>query len=199
MKVDRQQLLNDIGITKPENELRVGEWVSISQNKKLTEEFIRNFNVNLCWRSICRHQTLSESFIEEFCNEVYWLTISQFQTLSEDFIRNHQNDVGWGNISEEQKLSEEFIEEFQDKVYWKGISSFQTLSDRFLIDFKNKIDWNIYFYYHQASFSIIKKFITKTSYLNINELNHSTLNDAQKSEINKMLKLKYSFINQKAN
>jgi hypothetical protein len=176
MVIDRQQLLKEIGVTKKEKKLKVKDWLKISQKKNLSEDFIRTFNVYLCWRSICSFQKLSETILEEFKDEVYWMTISKYQ-----------------------KLSEEFIREFEAKVYWPDISSSYNLSLSFLIEFKNKIDWNLYFYHQCNDFQILKKFISKTDYANINELPHLILNENQKMELNKILALKYTFINKTIN
>lgn len=199
MTIDRQQLLNEIGIFKNENEISFSGWVDISQDKILSEEFIRIFRNHICWNNVCRFQKLSETFLEEFKAEAYWVTLSRYQSLSEDFIRKHQNDVYWANISFYQVLSENFIREFEDKVFWIGISSYQNLSLAFLIEFKNQITWKNYFHHNRTNFHIVKKIISKTDYVNINELPHSMLNVEQKKELYKIIALKYMFINKPIN
>ena len=75
----------------------------------------RKLQDKVYWGYISENQKLSEDFIKEFQDKVYWNYISKYQKLSEDFIREFQYKVDWIYISSYQKLSEDFIREFQDK------------------------------------------------------------------------------------
>lgn len=97
------------------------QWVDISADQKLSEDFIREFQDKVIWAIISVKQNLSESFIREFQDKVIWRLISTYQKLSEDFIREFQNKVNWNLISKHQKLSNEFIEEFKDKLNFDAI------------------------------------------------------------------------------
>ena len=92
------------------------DWVDIGC-KKLSEDFIREFQDKVDWDIISYHQRLSENFIREFEDKVDWGLISHLQTLSEDFIREFKDKVHWGCISLYQELSQEFINEFKDYIY----------------------------------------------------------------------------------
>ena len=116
-------------------------WLEISANQKLSEEFIREFKDNVNWYCISANQKLSEEFIREFQDKVVWSYISAHQKLSEEFMREFKEKVVWNQISAFQKLSEEFIREFQEKVVWNQISAFQKLSEQFIKEFKDKVDW----------------------------------------------------------
>lgn len=101
-------------------------WFTISSNEfKLTDDFIREFQGLLNWRTVSICQNLSEEIIEEFSHYVDWNDISSCQTLSEGFIRKHQNKLNWRDLSRCQLLSQEFIEEFEDSVDWFEISESQ--------------------------------------------------------------------------
>jgi len=79
--------------------------------KKLSEDFIREFEDKVNWYRISKYQVLSESFIREFEDRVNWKEISEYQVLSESFIREFEDRVNWERISKYQKLSENFIRE----------------------------------------------------------------------------------------
>ena len=190
----RNCLLEKNGIKKKENELFLSDWEELSELRILSEEFIREFKDKVDWYLVSIYQVLSEGFIREFKDDVVWSYISQYQTLSEDFIREFQNELEWEEITEEQNLSENFIREFQQKVDWGWISEKYKVTDAFLIEFKDKIDWNVYFDFNVPSFVIYKKFIYKTHFIDLDGLNTSLLDDNQKRDIEKILKLKYVFI-----
>ena len=111
------------------------DWRFISDNFRLSEEFIREFSDKVNWYNISYSQKLSEDFIREFKDKVNWRLISNNQELSESFIREFKDKVDWSYISARQKLSESFIREFKDKVYWSHISCYQKLSDEFCKEF----------------------------------------------------------------
>ena len=67
------------------------------------------------WVDISINQSLSEDFIREFQDKVDWDWISKYQNLSEDFIREFKDKVDWYYISKYQKVSNKFIEEFFQK------------------------------------------------------------------------------------
>ena len=130
----RYTVVDSIRKKKPFN------WEYISENKELSEDFIREFQDKVDLKNISAQQKLSEDFIREFKDKVYWCEIS-CQKLSEDFIREFQDKVHWPLISIfQKKLSEDFIREFQDKVHWCVISIFQKLSEDFKKEFQDKVD-----------------------------------------------------------
>ena len=133
-------------------------WNYISAYQKLSENFIREFQDKINWRRISRCQKLSEDFIREFKDKVNWYCISKEQKLSEDFIKKNQDKVEWGYISSYQKLSENFIREFQDKVSWRNIPIYQKLSEKFIREFQNEVDWYRITEYQKLSENFIKEF-----------------------------------------
>ena len=136
-------------------------WINVSRNIQLSEEFIREFQDKFDWKSISINQKLSEDFIREFQNRVNWDYISEYQKLSEDFIREFQNKVDWYVISRCQKLSEDFIREFKDKIDWSNVSIYQKLSEDFIREFKDKVDWCNLLIYQKLSENFIKEFKDK--------------------------------------
>ena len=170
MNGKKRSLLKYIGIEKPVNEITSDEWNTISFADNLSEEFIREFKNEVFWDYISKHQNLSENFIIEFEGYVFWDYICKYQKLSEGFIREHQ-----------------------DKVDWDNISCYQKLPDDFLLEFNKMINWHCYFSTQVASYLIMRKFILKSYCDNIEHINNSKLNNAQKQEIDKLLSLKYIF------
>ena len=122
-----------------------------------------------------------------------WEDICIDYTLSEEFIREFQDQIDWRNVSTYQKMTENFIREFEDKVCWYRVPTSQSLSDRFVIEYNNKVDWEFYFYYTEGSFPIMKKYISKTNHKNCSEFKTKHLNQKQKEEIERLLKLKNVF------
>ena len=144
-------------------------WDYISINKKLSENFIREFQNKINWGYISEYQKLSEGFIREFQNKVNWYCISVYQKLSENFIREFQDKVYWSRISEFQKLSENFIREFQDKVNWYCISESQKLSENFIREFENNVDWGCISINQKLSEDFISEFKNKIYWLYISK------------------------------
>ena len=136
-------------------------WLNVSRNIQLSENFIREFKDKVDWVRISTHQKLSEEFIKEFQNSVNWSYISIYQKLSEEFIREFQNRVNWDYISKYQKLSENFIREFQDKVNWIYISGYQNLSENFIREFKDNVYWIIISINQKLSENFIREFKDK--------------------------------------
>jgi hypothetical protein len=126
-----------------------------------------------------------------------WYYISKNQALSEELIRDYQNEVNWIAISEHQYLSIDFIREMQYKIPWPFLWQKINFSDDELIEFQFHIPWEQYFRYREASFSILKKFITKTSFQNMEQFKSSHLEEVEYTKIKKIIKLKNMFKNKK--
>jgi hypothetical protein len=65
------------------------KWYTISQNVKLSREFLREFQHRIDWIWICKYQTLTEETILEFKDKVYPTGISYYQRFSNEFIINN--------------------------------------------------------------------------------------------------------------
>jgi hypothetical protein len=96
-----------------ENSDEISDWFYVSANKKLSEDFIREFRSKVVWDCISSHQKLSEEFIREFHNVLNWDDISRNQKLSEDFIREFKNKLNLFIVLCYQKLSRKFIQELE--------------------------------------------------------------------------------------
>jgi len=90
--------------------------------------------INWCW---IKNKKLSEDFIREYRDCVDWQEISTKQTLSEAFMKEHRDYIHWSSISTRQKLSEDFIREHRDYIHWQSISGCQTLSEDFIREYRN--------------------------------------------------------------
>jgi hypothetical protein len=126
-----------------------------------------------------------------------WYNISKNQVLSEELIRDFQNEVNWIAISEHQYLSSDFIREMQNKIIWPFLWQRINFSDDELIEFQSHIPWEHYFCYREASFSILRKFITKTPFLNMEQFKSSHLEEVEYTKIKNIIKLKNMFKNKK--
>lgn len=141
--------------------------LSKNQYKKLTINFIRDFQHRVCWEKISLYRNLTERFIREFKTRVDWHNISIQQTLSESFIREFQHLVCWWRISQHQNLSIGFIREFQNKIDWLWLSSNKKLSENVFREFQDEIEWDILVVQVKLSEDFIREFRGKFSYLQI--------------------------------
>ena len=98
------------------NDKILNECIEINNKRDIHNEFITDgkfdidkFKEQANWIAISCNQTLSEEFIREFQDKVNWYHISWKQKLSEDFIREFKDKVCWYHVSRGQKLSKEFI------------------------------------------------------------------------------------------
>jgi hypothetical protein len=176
-------------MTKNENEIKTNLLKQIGymdincEDQSLSED----------WGYISKNKTLSEEFIREFKSVVDWGYISIYQNLSEGFIREFKGFVSWYYLSRYQNLSEEFICEFIDIIDWRFVSRFQNLSEDFIFKYKDKIRWESYFEREKVSFQIIKKFIVNTNYKDVSEIYNCHLNNEERIEIEKLIRLKNMF------
>lgn len=100
-------------------------------SEKEIQQIVKAQN-DIYWWSISEDQKLSEGFIREFQTKVDWWGISRYQILSEEFIEKFQDKVCWYWISRNQELSEKFIEKFQDLVNWNLVLRYQKLPKNFI-------------------------------------------------------------------
>ena len=116
------------------------DWIELTKNTVLSEDFIHDFKDNVNWLYICTYQSLSEKFIEEHKSYIRWRWISKYQKLSLKFIRKYKKVLNWDLICTYQKLSSTFIEEHHRYVRWLKIANHQNdLDPRFLAIHKNDI------------------------------------------------------------
>lgn len=78
------------------------DWIDVSSQYPLTEDFIRTYKDYVNWFYILRYQKLSEPFITEVLNEgylePYGEVLSTYQRLSTGFIKEHKDflsDTWW--------------------------------------------------------------------------------------------------------
>ena len=114
--------------------------------------------------------------------------------LSEEFIREFRNFLNIHYISTNGVLSEDFIREFSERVNWQAVARNRTYSIEFMLEFKNEFDFDGYFINHNVDFFVIKKFISKTFFLNINEFQTKHLTESQKLDIQNLIDIKSLFI-----
>ena len=99
----------------------------------------------------------------------------------------------WYDISDNGILSEDFMREFKEEIYWGNVYSEQALSDDFIIEIQDKMIWGAYFMLAKPSFTIAKKFITKTNLLHHDTYNLSHFNEQQINELQRIINLKCVF------
>ena len=169
-KKDWLEISSNPNLTEEFIEKHAGEvdWKCISEYQKLSEEFIERHADEVNWARISRYQKLSKEFIERHADEVDWIWISECQKLSEKFIERHAYEVDWECISEYQKLSEEFIEKHARIVDWYWISMYQKLSEEFIERHADKVDWYYISKHQKLSEKFIKRYANKL-YVSIND------------------------------
>jgi hypothetical protein len=91
----RSDLLKKAGIEKIESELVIWDWIYISKEINLSDDFIVAFKENLNWTTISIHQDLSEDFIRKYQHLLNWQFISRDQELSNDFLTEFENKINW--------------------------------------------------------------------------------------------------------
>jgi len=141
------------------------DWEAISQDVKLSEEFIAYFKDRVIWYLISTYQTLSEAFIEKFAKKVWWIEIATHQILSRDFVEKYRYRLdmldltGKKNFSlrmininriyiadQVQKELEAILKKHAwDKMTirrWLYISKYDDLSVDFIEKFQEQLDMN---------------------------------------------------------
>lgn len=69
-------------------------WIFISKDIVLSEEFMECYKVNLYWKRISKYQVLSEKFIKRNVKSVYWPYIIEFQKhISNKFILENKGKI----------------------------------------------------------------------------------------------------------
>lgn len=124
-------------------------WISISRDEDISEDFIRRHVDNICWTLLKKE--FSEEFIEEFIDKLYIEGIVKKQKLSENFWKKHlyNNYVKLSYVFKYQNLSEEFVEyiisapESQNRIQelWNIISAYMRLSVSFFKKYQDLINW----------------------------------------------------------
>jgi hypothetical protein len=122
----RRKLLEEIGIKTPENKIQPQKWENISIDYTLSEEFIREFQVQLDWQSISSYQKMSEDFIREFVNKVCWYRIPTSQSLSDEFIIEFSDKVKWEFYFYYTEGSYPIMKKYISKTNHKKCSEFRT-------------------------------------------------------------------------
>ena len=94
-----------------------GDWYAISEDQRITEDFIRIHTDEVSWRIILKKQKLSKEFIREVLtvhlSPFVVNDILEYQDLSMEFltelIKDYPEEIDWDLIKEHQELTEEFI------------------------------------------------------------------------------------------
>lgn len=93
-------------------------WTQVSKHQRLSENFMRKYDIYLDWTEISINQCLSEKFIEEYADRINWTAISVHQNLSESFIEKHADKINWTYISDFQEIPENLAVKFNDRLYY---------------------------------------------------------------------------------
>jgi hypothetical protein len=93
------------------NRDEIDDWFYVFANKKLSEDYIREFRSKVDWGNISCHQKLSDDFIRKFQVKVNWEMISEYQKLSED--KPNTNLIYSLYYVCYQDLSEDFIDTYK--------------------------------------------------------------------------------------
>lgn len=116
------------------------DWYSISFDRNLTVEFLKEFKQYIRWqvfssRLATSHAEIDVNILREFKDELYWK-----------------------EISASKKLSIEIVEEFQDYLYFDIISGQRDYANpSFLTKFKNKLNFYTIYELHLIEEFFIQK------------------------------------------
>jgi len=113
------------------------DWWILSEEAKLSEDFIRKFKDKVDWEKISRYQKLSCSFICEFWEKVNWEEISTYQQsivdeADEEFINRFSGMFWWGRIANHLRLSKEFVKIAKKYLYKYMIHEKQKFSEELI-------------------------------------------------------------------
>ena len=91
------------------------DWIDISYNQSLSEDFIREFKDKVDWNNISAYQTLSENFIREFKDKVNWDCISFNQKLSLDFIYEFENRLCMDYLFKKNRVTKQQLDDIRER------------------------------------------------------------------------------------
>jgi hypothetical protein len=72
LDLTKENLLKEIGIEQNESTINFQQWMELSKEKELSEEFIRTFHKQVNWVNITIYQKLSEYLITHFIHKIVW-------------------------------------------------------------------------------------------------------------------------------
>lgn len=114
----------------------------ISEQEKLSEEFMDKYNGYLFWEELCKNQEMSEEFIEKHISRIYPRPLLDRGLIGERFIRKYAFDINWKTISNSSaNLSIDFLREFRDKIDWQRYFNYHVPTEKFIEEFKDIIPW----------------------------------------------------------
>lgn len=148
----------------------------LSQFQKLSVEIMEKYHYKLDWHKISKYQTLPIEFIDRHHHRLNWKHLPRYQKLTIEIMEKYhkQYNYNWHAISEYQVLTEDFIRKFSKNFDWGLITANQNLSEEFMIEFKDKIKWNklpMNKEYSNAFISVVGKLLPVYSKEKINYFN----------------------------
>jgi hypothetical protein len=148
------------------------------REKKFSEDFVEENEMNINWDVISRQKGLTEEFINKHPDKLNMNLISEIQKLSEKFMDYHKLKLNWTRLSYHQIMSEDFIHEHADFVDWDKISIKQNICEDFANKHADKI--NFIGYCKNEHVKLSTMFINK----HFTKFNLTTLCESQKLDEN---------------
>lgn len=159
-----KEILNDNSVRKYHHTI----FKLLFLNKKLELCDIENSDYAIDYMFLSREYSLSEDFIENNIDKLYIYEIIRNQKLSVNFLRKHSNVFILNDILQYHKMPEDFIVDNIDYVDWRIVLKYQNISNSFIYNFKDIIPWK----YVSLYYRIDKDFIYRYRYyINMYEVN----------------------------
>jgi hypothetical protein len=133
------------------------------QYQTLSESFIREHHLCLCWGVVLQHQKLTEAVIQfiadeyvtgaisneilsatrnvdikqlkQFSGKTFWKYVSKYIYLSEPFMIRYAEFLDWVVVSTAQNMSMLFMAKFADKLHWSSLVCAQSMNNEFILEF----------------------------------------------------------------
>ena len=104
-------------------------WLSVSENEKLTLETIKEYQSSIIWSSLIENNSQFldiagdlVSFVQEFEQFIIWDKLNKRinTKLSNDLVEAFPSKIDWRNASLSQSIdfTKEFVGRYEDKWYW---------------------------------------------------------------------------------
>lgn len=158
---------NDLEILLQEYPDKPWNWIFLSRNNRITEEFIIS-HIDYPWNYHAlsdRRSDLSIEFIESHIDKPWnWARLSRNRNVTLEFIlENKDRSWNWVSIDKRFNSSVEFLEEHLSQPYdWQALSSKYHLPLNFIEKYTDKPwDWNSLSKNYHITEEFIKKHIDK--------------------------------------
>jgi hypothetical protein len=120
-------------------------WISILENKKLTDNDILEinsyYNTNKFWEIISSEQKLSTDFIDKYSDNLSWFNISLYQKLDIHLLKKYADKINLDNITKNDFLEQETLDYIiENKLLFNGTLDIDFINNFTKLKVSEKID-----------------------------------------------------------